>query len=707
MFEYDAVGNLTKTTDPRLKETRFGYDERNRKIWMDDPIGSDRNSRGHTLDWDYDAAGNKRFETRADDTRQEWRYDTMNRVTDTYGFANEHTHYDRNVTGTEESTTDAKNAVYAFHYDVLHRKTGETYPADASGVARAETWHYDAAGNMDEYHNPAGQTKHLSYDERNRARHSWWDGAAGPDVVTNVDPANRMTDITTNNGETVVAFGYDDANRQIWEDQTVSGHETHRVQHDRDQDGNAISNHVPVFFLVWLDYNQRGELAHIYDGNGTPWINYSYDAAGNMTQRRAVYGGINVSTNAPSQDYDGLNRPTYREQTRGGDIWFAGSHYQYDSVGREVATWRDEDGSKGERFTYNADNQLTSAIYGADNVSTGNATNPTSWRSYNYGLGLLELGLGVNDNGYVAPFTNDALNQYFSINGGGISYDDKFNLISFGGVSYTYDAANRLVSGGGAGGSMQCVYGGLGRCVKRTLNGAAVVYVYDGWKPIFEHAWDNAWFAWNMYGAGADEILWRYDSRVGHLRYHSDIHGNVTALLDWSGNIIEKYTYDAFGQPRITNGDGTGARNYSNYWNRFLFTGREWIGELNVYDYRNRYYRPDIGRFLQTDPMGLQTEGEKLTAGQKALFSPGGTAPEAFGSSELNLYGYCHNDPVNHSDPTGLITLIISGYGPGQSENSETKWSNQQFIQYAKATDPHNYAVFGRAWTLDLTVTIL
>jgi hypothetical protein len=52
--------------------------------------------------------------------------------------------------------------------------------------------------------------------------------------------------------------------------------------------------------------------------------------------------------------------------------------------------------------------------------------------------------------------------------------------------------------------------------------------------------------------------------------------------------------------------------------------------------------------------MGLQTEGEKLSAGQKALFSPGGSAPEAFSSSEMNLYRYCGDDPVDRNDPLGL-----------------------------------------------------
>jgi RHS repeat-associated protein len=41
-----------------------------------------------------------------------------------------------------------------------------------------------------------------------------------------------------------------------------------------------------------------------------------------------------------------------------------------------------------------------------------------------------------------------------------------------------------------------------------------------------------------------------------------------------------------------------------------------------------RYYNPGIGKFIQADPL-------RYGAG-------------------LNLYDYCNNDPINHSDPTGL-----------------------------------------------------
>jgi RHS repeat-associated protein len=159
--------------------------------------------------------------------------------------------------------------------------------------------------------------------------------------------------------------------------------------------------------------------------------------------------------------------------------------------------------------------------------------------------------------------------------------------------------------------------------------------------------------AWNLYGAGADEILVRYQQNpAGYLHYHLDAMGNVQFLLSDQPNPgLEKYTYDVFGKPTITGWNGDG-RPISNHGNRFLFTGREYLYWFGMYDYRHRIYHPGLGRFIETDPLGQQIEGAKLSAEQTALFGDG--APEKFSSSESNLYRYCHNDPVSKSDPLGL-----------------------------------------------------
>jgi RHS repeat-associated protein len=236
--------------------------------------------------------------------------------------------------------------------------------------------------------------------------------------------------------------------------------------------------------------------------------------------------------------------------------------------------------------------------------------------------------------GQTTNYAQSALNQYTSVGQVSQTYDKNFNLTAGQGFGGTYDAANRLVSATNGGWEQaDFVYDGLGRCVKRTVNGVVTVLVYDEWKPIAE--WDEWGYieAWNVYGPGADEILLRHRVKVGYIRFHADANGNVAFLVDNDGRVIEKYSYDAFGKAKITDASGSQVRATSHYHHRFLFQGREYIDEAGVYDYRNRFYHPGLGRFIQKDPTG-------------------------FDAGDMNLFRYCGDDPIDYSDPMGLAADI-------------------------------------------------
>ncbi|MBU6388056.1 MAG: RHS repeat-associated core domain-containing protein, partial [Planctomycetes bacterium] len=134
-----------------------------------------------------------------------------------------------------------------------------------------------------------------------------------------------------------------------------------------------------------------------------------------------------------------------------------------------------------------------------------------------------------------------------------------------------------------------------------------------------------------VHGAGVDEMLAKIDGN-GTVFYHQDALGSTTAITNETGQTVESYRYDAFGKAKVWVAASDATQSDSSVGNRFMFTGREWIGAASLYDYRNRVYSVELGRFLQTDPI---------------LFDGG----------DCNLYSYVGNRPMLLVDPYGLDWL--------------------------------------------------
>ena len=707
--EYDEVGRLKYKWDPRQNLTTYGYDESNQLTSV--RLQGAQDALDETTYYEYDPVGNKTKEIRPDGAFRMWEYDAMNRLwhsidwrlstSDPETFRM--TIYDNDFAGNVHTITDTKGAVYAYEYDERNRKISTLYPPDKYGRELSEGWHYDLAGNLEWHTNTAGKTKKFDYDERNRVIESWWDEPVpvGPHVVVRYDDAGRVFRILANgvhagNGanapipqpdeisaETMVTFGYDDANRKLWEEQLLNGQPVRRVTSELNADGTrhtlqivnptipgapepggiaVMSPELPdsgTYSIVY-DYTARNQLWTIGDASGAWQFEYAYDLSGNMTDRVAwSHDGQDSSTHCPNWGYDARNRPTRWEQTgANGTFWVA--DYHYDAAGREDWVFRHIP-ALSDFFSYLPNNQIDTAWY--DALAPGVSV----WRnvSYTYSpdrLNRVGMTEHVNDQWVSTVYSGHSdINQIGSYQEIGSSpvdcaYDDNFNLTSGLGFAATYDAENHLIRIANSQDEIDFTYDGLGRCVKQTTNGYDTVFLFDDWKPVAE--WDvfaNYFQAWNVYGPGQDEILLRQKSKYGYTRFHPDPHGNVEFLVDNDGQVVEHYTYDIFGTPKVEDWGGSNPpRNWSYYGHRFLFQGREYFDKFGVYDYRRRFYYPEMGYFLQADPIGIQIGGAKLTAMQKALFSPGGQAPEAFGDSEANLYRYCHNDPVNKTDPTGL-----------------------------------------------------
>ncbi|MEN6428721.1 MAG: RHS repeat-associated core domain-containing protein [Phycisphaerales bacterium] len=182
----------------------------------------------------------------------------------------------------------------------------------------------------------------------------------------------------------------------------------------------------------------------------------------------------------------------------------------------------------------------------------------------------------------------------------------------------------------GAWGQIEYVYDPSGRRVEKKVDGTTELkFLYDGDHIIAEYDANDTLLRKYVHGPCIDEPICLIESSgtyAGTNYYHYDALGSVVALTDPNGDVVQLYEYSVYGQVAASD---------ANHPNRFMFTGREFDKDTGLYYYRARYYHPEIGRFLQTDPA----------------------------CQGMNWYAYCGNNAINCFDPSGMIGRFLDSTG--------------------------------------------
>lgn len=187
----------------------------------------------------------------------------------------------------------------------------------------------------------------------------------------------------------------------------------------------------------------------------------------------------------------------------------------------------------------------------------------------------------------------------------------------------TYDELNQLTTTEMPNGDIiNNTYAGDGFRVAKQVNGTTTNYVYIGDKVVLELDGAGNQIAKNVQGT---TIISR---TVGGttLYYMFNGHADVTALIDAADAVQATYYYDAFGNI-ITS---TGSAN-----NPYTYAGYQYDEETGYYYLQSRFYDPITARFLSEDTY-RGDPNDPLS---------------------LNLYTYCHNEPLMYSDPNGHWSL--------------------------------------------------
>jgi RHS repeat-associated protein len=638
-YTYDYVGNLKTVKDPAGQDsglyTEYFYDERNRLSAINDPISSDRNSLGYSISYTYDGGGRRKSEQRANNQLVTYdNYDPMNRLTqksvqrDTGVFDVTLMSYD--FAGNLATFQDPRGKLYYYGHDYLSRPTSIVYPGDHT----SEWSHYDLANNRDTFTNREGAVQTFEYDNRNRQTHYYWD--TWPQYTLHerwisYDERNNLTHIWTE-GQDTTDIAYDWRNRKTSETQKNAGRAPHTIGYTYDADSDRKSMIYPSGYVLNYDYNSRNQLWHQVDTNGI-FATYTYDSSGNRRTRSLRNGTVTNYTP------DAMNRVRDVSHLRGGTT-LGRFDYHYDPVGRIKSVKRDF--SRGDSYDYYLDDQVKSVQYDAYNVDLDSPWDPQNITSLSYDAN----GNRVSQSNSASPSysygVND-LNQYTSVNNATPDYDALGNLAHYGDWEGGYNRNNQLTAAVKDPTYLFFYYDGLNRQILRYTENQWVFSVWDGWNLIEEYDINDQLIHTYVHGAAVDEMVQRFDpgANPNRIWFYQDGQGSTTHLTNDAGVVLEKYKYppaDA-GTPAIFDGNDVSIAS-SLFDNRFLYTGREYFKEANIYDYRNRTYAPFLGRFVQPDPIG-------------------------FNGDAGNLYRYCGNSLVNRIDPSGLVYGNIPGAALG------------------------------------------
>lgn len=564
-------------------------------------------------------------------------YDARGRLTSTSANTKATT-FAYNAQGFLESITDPENQTTIYTYDAVGRMTAINRP-DSTTVG----FTYDQNGNMTLITNPSDINHGFGYNMVN-FKNAYWTPLSGS-----------------------YSYIYD-KDRQLIRTNFPSGthinnvYDTARLVRIRTPEGNID--------LSYLCSTKLGSIT-----NGTDTITYEYD--GKLVTSETLTGTLNQSLVYSYNDDFNVQDVTYAGKTH---------IYTYDNDGLLT-------GAGNFTIFHNAQNGLPEAV-------TGGSLNLT--RSFNgygeindqrfsiSGTTLTSCNLTRDNAGRITAraetvegvtsdyaYTYDAMGRLLTVTRDGalieeyaydpvgtriyennvlrgisqkaFVYSDEDCLLTAGSTSYEYNADGFLTTRTEGADVTSFDYSSRGELLGVALpDGTLIDYVHDPLgrriaKKVNDvttekYLWQDLTRLLAIFD-GSDNLIMRFeyadgrmpvamtkDGSIYYLTY--DQAGSLKIVADTAANVLKRINYDSFGNIiQDTN---------PLFEIPFGFAGGLHDRDTGLVRFGYRDYNPDTARWTAKDPIG-------------------------FAGGDIDLYGYCLNDPVNWSDPWGLWGVKIGG----------------------------------------------
>ncbi|MFO0847175.1 MAG: RHS repeat-associated core domain-containing protein [Gemmataceae bacterium] len=653
---YDAAGRVWKTTDPRGIENRTEYDAEGRSTrdienYVDGTV-SDEDDK--TTEYTYGPAGRTSLTARltgGGSQTTQWVYG----VTQSGGSGLDSndlvgaTRWPDPSTGAASSgqqdtvtvdalgepatSTDRNGSTHTYTYDVLGRRTADAVTALGSGVdgaVRRIEAGYDGQGNV--------------------ALVTSFDAASGGSIVNQVQrDYNGLGQLTSEWQSHSGAVGGGTPRVQYAYTEMAGGANHSRLTSVTYPNGRVVN------YTYSSGLNDTISRLSSLTDSGTTLESYDFLGVDLAVRRAHPQPGVDLtyikqtgeSTGDAGDQYTGLDRFGRVADQR----WLASSsgtavdRHQYGYDRDSNRTYRDDlvNTAFGELYSYDGLGQLASfdrgTLNGTKTGLTGSASRSQSW-DYD-AQGNWD---SITTNGTAQTRSHNKQNEVTAVSSAtSPTFDANGNLTTGeAGKQYGYDAWNRLVAVKTSGGTtlVTYAYDGLFRRVSDTASSVTTdLYYSAAWQVLEERQSGAAKTQYVWSPVYVDALVERDRDADGssgtgpggleeRLYAVQDANWNVTALVNTSGTVVERYAYDPFGAVTVLDAS-YGGRSGSSYAWVVGFQGLRQSAVSGLDEARMRWYSPALGRWSTLDPL-------------------------EYDSGQVNLFSFVSNNAIGLTDPSGL-----------------------------------------------------
>ena len=528
------------------------------------------------------------------------------RTTDSTGYNSGATTYDLN--GNALTVTDANGNVITNTYDALNRVlTANTICSDTSKNV-SKSYVYDNMGRVRSKTANGVQTSY-QYDIFGRVYQELSPKSFKGYFYEGVSQYAKEQLVGINHQTIYSSTQYEyDAEMRIAQVKE-SGNLT--ATYTYDANGNKVSETLANGVVSTYSYNGCNKVTKLVTKSGNSDISsyeYSYYLDGSDACKVRNENGIIETT---SYDYDGLKRLTKESISNGktADTY----SYEYDDYGNRSKMVANGSEEYETVYDYTVNGKYTALLQ--KEIKTVKET-PSAVTSNN--------GLAISPTDLITSTAADAKREETAY-----SYDANGNQITKITAdkteTNTYDSLNQLIGFTDGKTTASYKYDIDGLRISKTVDGHSIDQIWNDDKQIAVDADGSNPYKAQIYIRGTNLLAgceFVQAVKSDYTYYTQNAHGDVVNLTDNNGAVTKTYQYDAFGVEKNIDDADT---------NAFRYCGEYYDKETATIYLRARYYSPSTGRFISRDS-----------------FAGSNNDPLS-----LNLYTYCHNNPVSGTDSTG------------------------------------------------------